>query len=292
MKGLIYLNRYYASHTRHAEDLKRIFSEKGVDVSIMRSVPDFVYLERNGTKIVDDYDFCLFYDKDIYIASMMEKAGLRVFNKSNALAICDDKMLTGIELSSNGIIVPKTCSIPLTYRTNEQASCDYEKICTLFGSPFILKDNKGSLGTGVRLINNFSDFEKGLSYGNNRLLAQEFIKESFGKDLRVIVIGKKAVAWMARINNTGDFRSGIETGGKGYNITPPDGFIETAEKCARILDLDYCGVDLLFGKDGPLVSEVNANALTKTIGEVTGVPIASLYVEYVLSTVSDSKRVR
>ena len=42
-------------------------------------------------------------DKDKYISLMLEKAGLRLFNSSLAIELCDDKMLTHIILAKNGI---------------------------------------------------------------------------------------------------------------------------------------------------------------------------------------------
>ena len=81
-----------------------------------------------------------------------------------------------------------------------------------------------------------------------------------GEDYRILVVGKKAIACMKR-KNEGDFRSNIEGGRKGEKACPAPAFFETAEKCAQILGLDYCGVDLLDEGGVPYVCEVNSNAL-------------------------------
>ena len=61
--------------------------------------------------------------------------------------------------------------------------------------------------------------------------------------------------------------------------------IRLAGKAAQILKLDYCGVDLLKGKDGePILCEVNSNAFLKGIEEVTGINIAYLYAKHIDDT--------
>ena len=58
-----------------------------------------------------------------------------------------------------------------------------------------------------------------------------------------------------------------------------------AEKCARILKLDYCGVDLLFGESGaPYVCEINSNAFISETERITGVNVARAYAEYIVKT--------
>ena len=100
--------------------------------------------------------------------------------------------------------------------------------------------------------------------------------------MRVIVVGGKAVAWMTRRSEI-DFRSNVEAGGKGYVCDLPDSFRRIAEKSAEILQLDFCGADILFGKDGPLLCEVNSNAMIGEAERVTGVDIADCYVNHILN---------
>ena len=90
---------------------------------------------------------------------------------------------------------------------------------------------------------------------------------------------------MLRKSN-GDFRSNAELGGTGYPYTPDKKFIEVAEKVANVLDLDYMGIDLLFGENGePIVCEVNSNAFFGVMEKVTGVNVAKAYAEYIYEKV-------
>ena len=59
--------------------------------------------------------------------------------------------------------------------------------------------------------------------------------------------------------------------------------IELAEEASRRLGLDFAGIDILFGKDGPLLCEVNSNAHFKSTYDCTGVDLASLIAEHIIS---------
>lgn len=284
MRGIIVVNKTDVSLDGEADKLVVSFASLGAEIKILRNTPSLAIIKGNQVILSEDADFCVFLDKDIEMANLIQKAGVRVFNKPESIALCDDKMQSYIKLSKENISLADTCSLPLVYRDPVTTKFDYEEIIRICGRPFVLKENSSSLGLGVFLIRSFKDYLETVKVGP-RYLAQKFIEESFGKDLRIIVIGRRAVAWMKRENDTGDFRSGIASGGKGYYFEPSKEYIEVAEKCADILALDYCGVDLLFGKSGPVVAEVNSNALTKTLEKVTGISVTDIYARYVLDMI-------
>ena len=90
---------------------------------------------------------------------------------------------------------------------------------------------------------------------------------------------------MKRSNDNGDFRSNVAQGGHGEPVELPASFIETAEKAAKILNLDYCGVDLLDDKDGnPILCEVNSNAFLQEIERITGKNIAGIYAKHIVES--------
>ena len=85
-----------------------------------------------------------------------------------------------------------------------------------------------------------------------------------------------------RRRNDGDFRSNIELGGRGYPAEITKSYREISERAARLLSLDYCGIDLLEGEDGrPIVCEVNSNAFFNEAEKVTGVNIAGAYAAHI-----------
>ena len=285
-KGLIIINGFgVAEGIQHQlKRLKEEFSKKGVPVDVRTSTDVFSYLSEGYVKTtLPHYDFVIYTDKDRYIAEELERIGYRLFNSSSSIVKCDDKMLTHLSLSDQGIKMPTTISSPLCYRDDGNRKY-LDNVIEIIGLPMIVKENYGSLGRQVYFVTNKNellDLENKLIHVPH--IFQQFIVSSKGKDYRIIVIGGKAVAYMKRENKF-SYLSNLATGGKSYVVDLPKNYLEVAEKAAKILKLDYCGVDLLEGENGePILSEVNSNAFYEGIEKTTGINVARLYVDYILS---------
>lgn len=288
MKGYIVTNAHYVSANTavQVKSLNAEFAARGIDAEIMQN-RNLVHVSASGeVSCAIKGDFCIFLDKDKHTSYMLERAGLRLFNSARSIELTDDKIMTHIALTGHGIKMPQTFSFPLCY-TQDCYDDFLGEILQSLEFPIVVKEAFGSLGKQVMLAHNLEE----LTAIKNELifkphLYQEAIKSSLGRDVRLIVIGGKVVAAMER-ESKGDFRSNISLGGSGKKITPSPEFVEVAEKCAKILDLDYCGVDLMFGKDGePILCEVNSNAFFTEITRITGVNVAGLYVEHVINTLN------
>ncbi len=285
-KGLIVVNTYevFPSVEHMVSRLKEEFAELGIVFDVLSSGELPLWVSEDGKIQHGDlpYDFAIYLDKDPYVASMLEDAGLRLFNKADAIRLCDDKMLTYLSLSDKGIKMPKTISGPLRY-SKKDSDVFLKRIEASFSFPIVVKENYGSLGRNVYLVQNkteLKELENRLSYSPR--LYQELIASSFGVDNRIIVIGGRAIAWMKRKSDNGDFRSNIALGGHGEGVNLPQNYIMMAENCAKILGLDYAGIDILNGPDGePILCEVNSNAFIKGIEEVTGINVAKAYADYI-----------
>lgn len=284
-KVLIVINGYgLAGGIQHqVARLQEEFKKRGVEVEIIKNTQVFAYIFEGNVKIsLPKYDFVLYLDKDRYVAELLEKAGYKLFNNIDSIIKCDDKMLTHICLADEGVKMPSTISSTLCYTDN--GNRDYLKpVIEKLGLPMIVKENYGSLGKQVYLANNYDEL---LAIENKLIhiphIFQEFIECSKGKDYRIIVIGGKVVAYMKR-ENPNSYLSNLATGGSASKVVLPEEFLDTAEKCAKILGLDYCGVDILEGLNGePIVSEVNSNAFYEGIEKTTGVNVAGCYVDYLL----------
>ena len=284
MKGLIVLNAYsrLAPCAHQAARLKEEFARLGVDTDIKRCGQLNILIDGNGvTADTRGYDFCVFLDKDAYAANSLEKCGLRLFNNSAAIAVCDDKVATHVALAG-AVPMPATIPAPLCYTPDADTDGEFlNKIESRLGYPLIVKRSYGSRGEYVFK----ADDRRELEALEEKLqliphLFQKFVSESAGKDLRAIVLGGKVIAAMQRTSQ-GDFRSNIDLGGSGTRteITPEMQHI--CGRIAKILNIDYCGVDLLIGNEGLSVCEVNSNAFFRGIEAATGVNVAGLYAEYV-----------
>lgn len=289
-KGLILTNAYakLAAFSNQANRLKEELETLGVSVDVLKNDGFFAFINENGkiqTSLLG-YDFCVYFDKDKYVSQMLEKQGMRLFNRHQAIVDCDDKAVTFIRLANNGIPMPVTLSGLLCFTPEEKVrAAALDKIEKTLSFPLIAKACFGSLGKDVYKI----DDRKQLEEIAEKLkckphLFQQFIAESAGKDIRVIVVGGKVAATMLRSSKT-DFRSNIELGGIGSPIEIPQSLKQTCEKIASLLNLDYCGIDVLFKTDGYLVCEVNSNAFFGGIEKVTGVNVAKLYAKHIFKEI-------
>lgn len=277
--------KFYRQSRRIAEEFKGI----GIEAEIRRTSEIDAAIRFDGrAEVSGGFDFAVYLDKDKYLGRILEKTGMRLFNSSEAVERCDDKMLTYLALSDSGIEIPESVSAPLCYTPSVHPDESFlSRTAARLGFPLVAKKSFGSFGKDVRLIRTMDELrttEKDFLYCPH--FYQRYIAESAGRDIRVIVIGGRAVAAMERRAQKGEFRSNIELGGHGVCVGLTESFRLAAEKAAEALQLDYCGVDLLEAGSKPVLCEVNSNAFFEGMEAATGMNIARLYAEHIFRTVN------
>ncbi len=291
MKGIIFINSFLdkEEYLYQPKRLQQEFSALGVCVEIQKT-DRFPFCVENGRlqSALTGYDFCIFYDKDKYILQCLQATQIPIFNSCSAILTCDDKMLTYLALANHGIRMPKT--LPGLICFSPDAVIQEETYATVeqkLGYPVIVKESYGSLGKGVYLARNRKELTEILQKVKCKPhLLQEFVATSYGKDVRVMVIGGKVIGGMLRQSN-GDFRSNLGAGGRAEAYTPSAQMIATAERIASVLNLDYCGIDFLLTEDcQPIVCEVNSNAFFYGFETCTKINVAKLYAQHVLQKIS------
>jgi len=132
-----------------------------------------------------------------------------------------------------------------------------------FSYPFVMKKNTGSQGKGVYLIKDqeyFEEVQELLSESDKKFnfIFQAFVDFSYGKDLRVYVIGGRAIGAMQRSSAKG-FRANVSKGAtvENFELTPEIEWL--AVEASNILGLEISGVDLLFEDGSYKIYEVNSN---------------------------------
>ena len=229
-------------------------------------------------------DFVLFWDKDIRLAQLLESLDLPLFNNSKAIEMCDDKSYTYLQLNKYHLSMPKTILAPKTYEKTGYNDLSFiDSMEENLGYPLVVKECFGSFGWQVYLAENKEKLIEILNETSPKpLLFQEFISSSFGRDMRLQVVGEKVVASMLRYSNSEDFRANLTLGGKMQAYAPTSEEKSLAISCCKALGLDFGGVDLLFGPDGlPLVCEVNSNAHFRNIYDCTKVNVAEHIICYI-----------
>ena len=236
-----------------------------------------------GRNIANKPDFAIFWDKDIYLAERLEKSGVRLFNNKRAVMLCDNKILMYQALENAGVKIPRTFIAPKTFEgLNYNNRAFLDKVIKEIGFPMVIKEAYGSFGEQVYLANDQESANKIIdAIGYKDFLIQEYISSSKGRDVRINVVGDQAIVSMLRENDN-DFRSNISSGGHGSIYQPAPEFIDLALKASKALGLDFAGVDVMFGKDGPILCEVNSNPQFASTLKATGVNLADYIADYIL----------
>ena len=247
----------------------------GLDDGLVRAASEYS---------LDDNDFILFWNKDVFLGRALERMGHRLLNCADAIEACDNKALT-FEMLQGICRMPRTIKVPMTFDTVGYDDLSFEdRIGKQLGYPYVIKECLGSYGGQVYLANDPDAAKKILKKIEGKdCIAQEYIETSRGRDLRAYVVGEKVVASMER-SNPDDFRSNITNGGsaKPYKISGRQEKMAVA--AVKGLGLDFAGVDILFGKDDePILCEVNSNAQFRGLLGATGIDISDALFEYITS---------
>ena len=204
---------------------------------------------------------------------------MKVFTavESQALVRSRDKLRSLQLLARAGVGMPRTVF------TN--FSKDVEHVVErVGGAPLILKLLEGTQGLGVILAESQNAAGSVMEAFNGleaRIIAQEFIAEAGGADIRAFVVDGVVVGAMKRQGKKGEFRSNLHRGGSANIIELSKEEERTALISAKTMGLGVAGVDMLQSKNGPLVLEVNSSPGLEGIEAATGKDIATMVIEYV-----------
>ncbi len=231
-------------------------------------------------------DFILFWDKDVKLARYLEQLAYPVFNSAHAIETCDDKALTHLALMNTGLPMPRTILAPKTFdNIGYTNNLFLEDVAKQLGFPMVVKECFGSFGQQVYLVKDMAELREKLKLlGAKPVLFQEFVRSSFGKDIRLQVVGDQVIAAMYRYSDQGDFRANLTIGGKMKPYEASEKQREQALMCCKHIGLDFAGVDMLFGEEGEtIICEVNSNAHFKNIYDCTGVNAADAIMAHIRS---------
>jgi ribosomal protein S6--L-glutamate ligase len=215
----------------------------------------------------------------------IEQLGIWTANTGQGILQSRDKLQASQILARNRIPVPKTVYV--------RDILDVEQaIETVGGLPVVVKVTQGTQGDGVFMRHTAFEVRnlvQGLLLTGKSVLVQEYIAESHGKDIRALVVGDQVVACMRRRARGREFRSNYHLNGTVEKVELPEGYADAACRAARVLGLNIAGVDLLEGKDGPLVLEVNSSPGLEGIEKASGVNVAGAIVDYVMEDTAFSE---
>lgn len=208
----------------------------------------------------------------------MERLGVYVFNSSESIETVKDKLYSQQILAERNVPFPKTMLV--------KYPVDVDLVEKQLGFPVILKTLSGSQGSGVFLSENSSSFRDLLELiqatkSNVNIILQEFIESSRGRDLRVLIIGGRAVACMERVSTDESFKANFSRGGEVRKFDMTSEIEWLATETAQIFGLDIAGIDLLFDGEHFKVCEANSSPGFEGIEKCCDEDIAGLIYDFI-----------
>ena len=267
--------------------LKEEAIARGPEVRVINYAKCYVTLERG--KPVVHYKGEEVRDVDVIIpriSSNLTRYGsaiVRQFEMQNvptttssiAIVRSRDKLRSMQLLAKAGVGIPKTVFA--------RETADFEGVLEqVGGAPVIIKVARGTHGNGVVLAETRKAalaVMQAFFVEEVNFLVQEFVAESAGVDIRVLVVNGKVVSSMLRQSLDDDFRSNLHQGGEGIPVKLSPEERRTAQKAAKAMGLAIAGVDLMRSERGPLVLEVNSSPGFR-IETVTNANVAASIIEY------------
>jgi ribosomal protein S6--L-glutamate ligase len=273
--------------------LREAAQQRGADVKVLNTVkfaidlrpgdPDLYFRSRQ----LSHYDAVLprigasitYYGTAV--VRQFEQMDVFCANSSAGISNSRDKLRSLQILSRHQIGIPQTTFV----RDKKDVLPAIERVG---GAPVIIKLLEGTQGIGVLLAESNKNAEaiiELLQSQKQNVLIQKFVAESKGRDIRAFVVGDQVVAAMRRVAQGQEFRSNVHRGGMTEPVDLDDKYRETAVRSAQIMGLRVAGVDMLEGKDGPQVMEINSSPGLEGIESCTQLDVAGAIVDYMTAQV-------
>lgn len=252
-------------------------------IDLQQGHPD-LYFRR---KQLSDYDAVLprigasITNYGTALVRQFEQMDVFCANSSSGISNSRDKLRSLQILSRHHIGIPQT-----TFVTDKKDVLPAIK--RVGGAPVIIKLLEGTQGIGVLLAETVKSAEaivELLRSQKQNVLIQKFIAESKGRDIRAFVVGDQVVAAMRRVAQGQEFRSNVHRGGFTEPLVLDKTYCETALRTTQIMGLRVAGVDMLEGKNGPQIMEVNSSPGLEGIERCTQLDIAGCIVDYIAAQV-------
>ena len=215
------------------------------------------------------------------VVRQFEQMDVFCANSSNGIVNSRDKLRSLQILSRHKIGIPKTNFVS----SKKDVLPAIERVG---GAPVVIKLLEGTQGIGVLLAESVKSAEgiiELLQSQKQDVLVQKFVAESKGRDIRAIVVGDQVVAAMRRVAQGQEFRSNVHRGGRTESVELDNAYQQVAVRAAQILGLRVAGVDMLEGKDGPQIMEVNSSPGLEGIETCTQLDVAGAMIDYIAAQI-------
>jgi [lysine-biosynthesis-protein LysW]--L-2-aminoadipate ligase len=239
--------------TRTSDHLARVWRLHGIDALVLAPAGARERLAAGDVCIVrlDVLPTLDGIEPGLEVAPELERRGVRVLNRPQALLAMHDKLRTAQALDEAGIPTPR--SLHVTDATDP----------ALLPLPGVLKPRFGSWGRDVERYATVDERSALLEAARRRgwwrrhgALAQELV-DGHAEDLRIVIAGGHVIGSASRIARPGEWRTNVSLGADLVPREAPPEAVELALAAVDAVGADVAGVDLLRGSAGWVVLELN-----------------------------------
>lgn len=202
-----------------------------------------------------------------------------------SIRLAKNKIGSLMAMAEAGLPIPRSAAITGAGSYEIDIDKALKKVEPNPNKRLVVKTNIGTQGKGVmsaRTVGEARAIIQGFLANGIPILLQEFIeptKNNHYKDIRIIVVGGRAVGAMERISSRKDeIRANLSLGGKGLQYELSEHEAGLAEKAAKALGLNVAGVDIVPSGSKRVIIEVNTSP-GFIIEEISGVNIAKKIVQ-------------
>lgn len=273
--------------------LKEAAVSKGFEVKVLDTLKFAIDLKRGepnlyySQKELSEYDAVLprigasitYYGTAV--VRQFQEMDIFCANTAHGIINSRDKLRSLQILARHHIGIPETTFV----RDKKDVLPAIERVG---GAPVIIKLIEGTQGIGVLLADTVKQAEaiiELLQSQKQNVLIQKFVAESRGRDIRALVVGDRVVAAMRRVAQGQEFRSNVHRGGIAEPVELSEEYVEAAIRSAQILGLRVAGVDMLEGKHGPQIMEVNSSPGLEGIETCTQLDVAGAIIDYIAAQI-------
>ncbi len=203
------------------------------------------------------------------------RLGVPVINDARAIEACVDKSMTSFLVARAGLPTPDTWALESYEQARALARREIER------GPLVLKPLFGAQGKGLKLIRAADDLPGPEAVAGVYYLQRFETVEGEGfRDFRFFVCRGRIVAAMLR--RASSWITNVKQGGEPFAVARDAGLEALALAAARAVGAVIAGVDLIVGREGPRVLEVNSMPAWSGLQKVTATDIAGEIADDVL----------
>jgi len=199
-------------------------------------------------------------------------------------SLAESKAQTTFVLRSAGLPVPRTA---VTQDLDHAIAAVRD-----FGTA-VIKPLYGSFGIGIERLcaEACEEFLPAFMQDYGVAYIQEYIPNE-GRDIRAFVVGDEIPAAMYRVAGPGQWKTNVFQGAacRACELSPL--IHNICLEAARIAGLDYTGVDVIEGPDGPVILELNGTPSWYGLYEATGRNVAVDIMSHVVRAADEGRPAR